>query len=53
METRTKNKTATVCKDQTGYWAAFAHDTGERLGGLHSTELDAYRAANSRGYLIA
>ena len=53
METSTKEKKATVCKDKTGYWVAIAHDTGEKLGGLHNSELDAYKAANWAGYVVA
>lgn len=45
-------KKAFVCKDSTGYWIAEARDTGEKIGGLHSTELEAYKAANRAGYLV-
>lgn len=47
-----KNKTAVVYIDKTGYWVAIADDTGQRIGGLHRTELDAYKAANYSGYLV-
>lgn len=53
METRTREKKATVCKDRTGYWTAYARDTGENIGGLHNTELEAYKAANAAGYIVA
>ncbi len=52
MEKRTNEKKATVCKDRTGYWVAIAHDTDEKIGGLHNTELDAYKAANRAGYVV-
>lgn len=52
METRTKEKRATVCKDRTGYWVAISRDTGEKIGGLHNTELAAYKAANNAGYIV-
>ena len=45
-------KKAVVYKDRTGYWVAVAKDTGERLGGLYSSELDAYKAANVAGYVV-
>ena len=45
-------KKALVYKDRTGYWVAEARDTGEKIGNLHSTELDAYKAANRAGYLV-
>jgi hypothetical protein len=44
-------KTACVLQDRTGWWVAIADDTGEKIGGLHDTELDAYRAANASGYV--
>lgn len=44
-------KTAYVWKHWSGWWVAVADDTGERIGGFHDNELDAYKAANSRGYL--
>jgi hypothetical protein len=53
METRTKEKRATVCKDKTGYWVVTAHDTGERIGGFYNSELQAYKAANLFGYIVA
>lgn len=46
------SKTAVVTKDRTGYWVAFARDTNQNIGGLHSSELEAYKAANSAGYLV-
>lgn len=49
--TTMKPKRAIICKDRTGYWVAIARDTGEKIGGLHSTELDAWKAANAAGYL--
>jgi hypothetical protein len=45
-------KEAIVYKDRTGYWVAEALDTKEKLGGLQSTELQAYKTANSRGYIV-
>jgi hypothetical protein len=45
-------KKATVSKDRTGYWVAYAHDTRENIGGLHSSELEAYKAANAAGYVV-
>lgn len=45
-------KTAVVYKDWTGYWVADADDTGEKIGGYHATELDAYKAANRAGYIV-
>jgi len=46
-------KKATVCKDRTGYWVAFAHDTNSNIGGFYNSELAAYKAANAAGYLVA
>ena len=45
-------KTAIVYKDRTGYWVALADDTNEKIGGFHNTELEAYKAANRKGYLV-
>jgi hypothetical protein len=45
-------KTAVVYKDRTGYWVAVADDTGRRIGGLHLTELYAYKASNNEGYVV-
>lgn len=46
-------KKATVGRDRTGYWAAWCKDTGKMIGGYQDSELDAYRVANSNGYLVA
>ena len=45
-------KEAQVYKDRTGYWVAEDRKTREKLGGLHSSELEAYKAANYRGYVV-
>lgn len=46
-------KTAVVKLTRSGLWEAIADDTGRRLGGgLHDTELDAYKAANRDGYIV-
>ena len=45
-------KTATVGKDRTGYWQVVADDTDKMVGGYCNTELEAYRQANSNGYLV-
>ena len=45
-------KTAVVHKHKTGLWEAIADDTGNRIGGLYETELDAYKAANWAGYVV-
>ena len=45
-------KEAVVFKDRTGYWVAMADDTGNRIGGFHDSELDAYKAANINGYIV-
>jgi hypothetical protein len=52
MENKTTRKTAYVGKDSSGYWVACAYDTGKNIGGLHSTELDAFKAANAAGYIV-
>ncbi len=44
-------KTAIVRIDKTGYWVVI-DDNGNQVGGLHSTELEAYKAANYNGYLV-
>ena len=44
-------KTAYVYKDRSGYWAAKADDTGIILGGFQSSELEAYKCANRKGYI--
>ena len=46
-----KMKTAIVTTDRTGYWVVI-DDNGKQVGGYHSTELQAYKAANSDGYLV-
>ena len=45
-------KKAIVFKHSTGYWVAYARDTDKDIGGYHSTELEAYKAANNAGYLV-
>lgn len=43
---------AIVYKDRTGYWAVEDKKTHQRVGGLHSTEFDAYKYANWQGYVV-
>jgi hypothetical protein len=45
-------KTAIVYKDWTGYWVAEADDIKEKICGYQNNELDAYKAANRKGYLV-
>jgi hypothetical protein len=45
-------KTAYVYKDRTGFWAVRADDTGEMIGTFYSSELEAYKIANRKGYLV-
>ena len=44
-------KTAIVVRDGSGYWSVIDRN-GKQVGKLHSTELDAYKAANRDGYLV-
>jgi len=43
---------AYVYKLRSGYWVAVVDKTGERIGGLYDTELDAYKAAARAGYVV-
>ena len=45
-------KYAIVYRDRTGWWAVECRDSGKRIGGLCDSELDAYKLANSEGYLV-
>lgn len=45
-------KYARVFKHKTGYWAAEDCKTGRLISGLHDTELEAYKAASSDGYIV-
>ena len=41
---------AYVYQDRTGYWVVEDARTGEKVGGYHDSELDAYRYAFNAGY---
>jgi len=45
-------KKARVYKHQTGYWAVEDRATNKQVGGFFDTELDAYKYANSEGYIV-
>lgn len=46
-------KTAKVVEDKlTGYWMIYCTRTGDQVGGHCSDELDAYKVANSLGYVV-
>jgi hypothetical protein len=45
-------KEAIVFKHRSGAWAAKDRDTGKLIGGLHDTELEAYKAAGREGYVV-
>lgn len=45
-------KEAIVYKDKTGYWVAVDVKTGEKISKFVDDELTAYKAANSRGYVV-
>ena len=44
-------KTAWVYKHRTGWWAVKDNVTGQRVGGLFETELEAMKYANAQGYI--
>lgn len=44
-------KTAIVRRDRTGWWVVL-DSSGRQIGGLHDSELDAYKYANSNGYIV-
>jgi len=46
-------KEAVVYKDWSGWWVAEDRKTGEKIGGYHhDTELEAYKEANRKRYLV-
>lgn len=45
-------KTAIVYKDKSGYWTAETEENPPVNLGFYSTELEAYKAANSKGYRV-
>lgn len=47
-----EHKRAIVYKDRSGYWVAEDVCTNEKLNGFHDSELQAYKAANARGYIV-
>lgn len=46
-------KEAVVYQDgRTGYWIAEDRETHKKIGEYQDTELQAYKIANSRGYIV-
>jgi hypothetical protein len=45
-------KEAIVYKDRTGYWVAEDRNTHKRIGSFCDSELEAYKTANSMGYVV-
>lgn len=52
LTTGGKMKTAIVYKDRSGYWTVKADDNKNEYFGFFSTELEAYKAANRKGYVV-
>lgn len=48
----TAMKQAYVYKHRTGWWAVDDRATGKQIGGFFDTELEAYKFANSEGYIV-
>jgi len=45
-------KTAVIFKHLSGYLAIYDTDTNKTVGKLQDTELQAYKVANSLGYVV-
>lgn len=47
-----RQKEAIVFMDRTGYWVAIDSKTDKRIGNFCDSELEAYKIANSNGYIV-